>query len=64
VQLTAAAGAVMSYRAEGCLALEQRVRIAASATVAASCCAAWDYGGQEMDLMWSLASKRDALTPV
>ena len=51
MQLTAAAGAVMPYWAEGCLALEQQVRIAASATVAACCCAAGDEGGQDMDLM-------------
>lgn len=52
MQLTAVARAMTPYQAEVRIALEQQIRIAASATSVAACCdAAWDYGGQEMDLM-------------
>lgn len=52
VQLTAVAGARTPYQeAENHIAQTRRGHIAASATVAACCCAAWDYSDEEMDLM-------------
>ena len=52
MQLTAVAGARTPYQeAENHIAQTRRGHIAASATVAACCCAAWDYSDEEMDLM-------------